>query len=93
MPRMKKHVEKTKPFEVVLLSTTDDGGQVPLCKWWLENGVAVCDSAGMYEMDNETGIHGLRGKQFFPRDGEAFLRALPFHYSGSRLRATVPAEN
>ena len=38
------------------------------------------------------GVVGKKGKRFYPADGDAFIEALPFQYSGSFIRAEIVEE-
>ena len=60
------------------------------CTWTLDaNGHAVCDDADEQEMVEYSGIIG-RGRKYFPKDGEAFLRNYPHEYANSSfIRAII----
>jgi hypothetical protein len=56
------------------------------------DGKSIFVSEGKKELMKgfvERGIRGLRGKQYFPKDGDKFVRALPVHYRGSRISAKL----
>ena len=49
--------------------------------WTLDkNGYAICDRASEQEAME---MHGIpyEGKMYYPRDGEAFLRYMPWEYT------------
>ena len=58
--------------------------------WTLDrNGRAICDDASEQEEVEHDGIIG-RGRKYFPKDGEAFLRNYPHEYANSSfIRAII----
>lgn len=60
------------------------------CTWTLgADGQAVCDDPGEQEEVEHDGIVGRHGL-LYPKDGEAFLRGLPYEYAGSSfIRAII----
>ncbi len=51
--------------------------------WILDgNGRAVCDNTAEQEEVEHDGIIS-RGRKYYPKDGEAFLRNLPWEYANS----------
>ena len=56
-----------------------------LCYTWTlgANGRAVCSNASVQEEVEHDGIFGRHGRLYYPKDGEDFLRNLPYDYAGS----------
>ena len=77
--------------KVDILETTDDD-QIVLCSIGLVNGKVEFlsgdeDAAiGLHLLDGP--IHGKDRKKFWPKDGEAFLSAMKYQYTGSIIRAS-----
>lgn len=54
------------------------------CTWTLgADGHAVCDDPTEQKEVEHDGICGRHGRLYYPKDGEAFLRNLPYEYAGS----------
>jgi hypothetical protein len=69
--------------------TFNDGVPRVSATWTLREGVAVCDAQMMQREAEERGLAVGGPRLLFPRDGAAFLEALPIAYSGSYCRARV----
>ncbi len=60
--------------------------------WTLDsNGRAVCDNATEQEEVEHDGII-CRGRMYYPKDGEAFLRNLPCEYANSSFVHAIIVE-
>ena len=68
--------------------TYRDGAPHLLGTWTLANGVAACDSPFLQEQAEQDGL-ATGGPILYPKDGVAFIKALPIAYSGSYLRAEL----
>jgi hypothetical protein len=63
-----------------------------LCTWMLsQDGIAFCDSPNLQSAAEELG-EASGGRRYYPKDGEAFLRALPIAYSSSTFVAAILTE-
>jgi hypothetical protein len=65
-----------------------------LCETWTldQNGQAICDN---YSEQKSKEIHGSindDGRIYYPKDGEDFLRSLPWEYANSSMVHAVIVE-
>lgn len=77
---------------VKLLETQWNASQKQIARFWLSStsGVVVSDNKLILKRLSQDGIkehYSKGGGQVYPADGNKFLKALPFHFSGSILRA------
>jgi hypothetical protein len=64
-----------------------------ICTWTLDtSGAAVCDNS-IDQEDMETSGAISSGKTYYPKDGAAFLRALPIEYSSSSFTEALLTES
>jgi hypothetical protein len=77
-------------MKVEIYSYSIDDKKYELDETWTldHNGHAICDNA--FEQES-MGIHGIthEGRFYYPKDGEEFLRYLPWEYAGSSLTHAV----
>ena len=63
-----------------------------LATWTLREGVAVCDVLALQREAEQDGLAVGGARLLYPRDGVAFLQALPMAYTGSYCRARLMPE-
>lgn len=67
-----------------------DGRPLVLCSFFCAGGVVTCTNDTFLKLAATMGVFGADGRTYFPKDGEAFLRALPNLYHGPHLVASEP---
>lgn len=73
----------------VEILTFSDGVPSVATTWTLVEGLAVCDFP-LFQLEAERDGLAVGGPRLlYPRDGAAFLEALPIAYSGSYCRARL----
>ena len=55
----------------------------------MENGRVIIRTSIPDVRDMLQSVMGSNGEKFTPADGENYIRALPYEYTGSRLRAEI----
>lgn len=73
--------------------TFSDGVPRVSATWTLREGVAACDVLMMQREAEEHGLAVGGPRLLYPRDGAAFLAALPIAYSGSYCRARLISDS
>lgn len=79
-------------IEAVGYETNSDGSQTEVCRLGMRNGRVVLLSGSGRSVLEQPARDFRTGKMLTAEDGEQFLRALPFAYSGSRFRMALEGD-
>jgi len=80
-------------MKVIISTFTDDWEKRKVAECFLKEGQVVCTKPKLLEDDQTYGIanvaEGKWEEKVYPKDGELFLRNLPFHYKNPYLFAEL----
>ncbi|HPD60227.1 MAG TPA: hypothetical protein PKV48_00495 [Thermodesulfobacteriota bacterium] len=80
-------------MKVILYSFTDDGKRRKVAEVFMKEDQTVCTKPNLLKDDERYGIvnvaEGKLKELVYPKDGEVFLRNLPYHYKNPYLFAEL----
>lgn len=68
------------------------GAPLVLCTFRFDGQRVTCSNETFLKLAGSMGAIGADGRTYYPRDGMAFMRALPILYRGPHLRALDPVQ-